>query len=102
MQHEIIEFRGSYRYADLMSLQRVLHRARVELDDDDESNPAWIRGFVARGTTLNVSLSVAAAAQERFIAANVLLILAHGAIEGAVEARHRDQQIDLFPSGCDD
>ncbi|MBA3820623.1 MAG: hypothetical protein H0X17_17155 [Deltaproteobacteria bacterium] len=103
MQHDVIHFHGSYRYADRAALERALIQARAEIDDDEvERERCWMRCFVSQGTTLTVNLSVPVAADHRFLAANVFLILAHGAVDGAVEARHRDRQLDLYASGAED
>jgi len=103
MQHETVRYHGSYRYADRPALERALMRARAELDDEDlDRDHGWLRCFITHGTQLSVNLELPAIAEHRFAAANVLLILAHGAIEGAVEARQHDRTVDLFASGDDD
>jgi hypothetical protein len=103
MQTDVIRFNGSYRYADRATLEHALNRARTELADDElESDRAWLRCFVMSGTSLIVNLVVQPDSEERFAAANVFLILAHDALEGAVEARHGDSSLDMFPSGLED
>ncbi|MDQ3366269.1 MAG: hypothetical protein M3680_12655 [Myxococcota bacterium] len=103
MQHDVIHFHGSYRYADRAALEHALTQARAEIDDDEvESERCWIRCFVSSGTTVTINLSVPDAADHRFLAANIFLMLAQGAVAGAVEARHRDRQLDLYASGAED
>lgn len=103
MQQETILYHGSYRYADRPSLERALAQARAELDDEDfDRDRGWLRCFITHGTQLTVNLTTPAIAEQRFAAANVLLILAHGAVEGAVEARQRERTIDLFGAGPED
>ena len=103
MQPDVIRFHGTYRYADRLALEGALTRARTALADDElESDRAWLRCFVMRGTNLIVNLSVRPSSEERFAAANVFLILAHGALEGAVEARYGDLVVDTFTSADDD
>jgi hypothetical protein len=105
MPHDLIEFHGSYRYADRATLEHALSQARAELREDDEleSDSMWMRAFVTKGTILTVNVSVPAAAQHRFAAANVFLILAHGAVEGAVDSRGSMSSLDdRFDSGPED
>ena len=88
MDDEVIAFHGSYRYADREALERALSRARAELAGEAvDAGGAWIRYFVTGGSHLTVNVSLPAAAQEWFAAANVFLILSHGALEGTVESR---------------
>lgn len=100
---QTILYSGSYRYADRSALERALAQARAELDDEDfDRDHGWLRSFITHGTQLTVNLQTPALAEQRFAAANVLLILAHGAVEGAVEARHEGRVIDLYGSGPED
>ena len=102
MQHERIEFHGSYRYADRAALEDALSRARTDLIEEEECDGSWMRAFITSGTVLTVNVSVPATAEQRFAAANVFLILAQGAVEGAVESRHGTRPLDLFASGNED
>ncbi len=103
MHPDVIQYHGSYRYADRATLEGALARARATLDDDEvERANRWLRCFVMNGTNLTVNLSVPADADQRHAAANVFLTLAHGAMEGAVEARHGNRPLDLFAPGDDD
>lgn len=104
MQHHLIEYQGSYRYADRAALERALARARAELAAEEglEHEEVWVRWFVTSGTTVTVNLRVPAVAEQRFAAANVFLILAHGATEGAVAARRGDTPLDVYASGDDE
>lgn len=103
MQAERIQYRGSYQYADQPSLERAVTSARAELEDDElEDIGLWLRFFVRRGTSLTVNVTLPASAEHRFVAANVFLILAHGAIEGSVEAVRGLEPVDLFASGAED
>jgi hypothetical protein len=102
MQHDTIRFHGSYRYADRDALERAIALARQELDDEDDADRAWLQCFVTNGTNLAVNLTVRSTSFERHAAANVFLILAHTAVEGAVEARMGDHRVDVFASGDED
>jgi hypothetical protein len=98
---DVIHFHGTYRYATRSNLEHAISSARAVLDDDDgpDSEVAWMRCFVTRGTVLTVNLT---SRIDRFCAAAVFDTLAEMAIEGAVEARLGDTRIDLFPSGNHD
>lgn len=103
MQPDVIRFNGSYRYADRATLASALSRARRQLADDDlESGRAWLRCFVTSGTDLVVNLVVAPGAQDRVAAANVFSILAHEALEGAVETHLGPPSIDPSASSADE
>lgn len=94
---DVVHFHGTYRYATRENLERAIASARAVLaDDDTASDAAWIRCFVTRGTVLTVNLT---SRVDRFCAAAVFDTLAETAVEGAVEARMGDAQVDLFPSG---
>lgn len=102
-QPDVIQYHGSYRYADRATLEGAIARARAALDDDEaERAGRWMRCFVLNGTNLTVNLHVPAEAEQRHAAANVFLTLAHGAVEGAVEARHGSRALDFFPPGEED
>lgn len=103
MDHDVIRFHGSYRFADRPALELALARVRAELDDDDDNfyEPSrWRRAFITHGARLDVSLAVAL--EYRFAAANVLLALAHAAIDGSVEVKLADRAIDLYAAGFED
>ena len=75
----------------------ALARARdVVLDDELEEAGSWMRFFVTTQTTVVVNLSIPAEAPQRYAAANLLLALAHGAVEGAVAAEQDGRRIDVF------
>lgn len=96
MQHDVIQFHGSYRFVDRPALEMALARARAELDDEEFDCTRWRRAFITQGATLNVCLAVPVSSEHRFAAANILLALAHEAIDGTVEARHRETTLDLY------
>ncbi len=103
MSRDAIRFRGSYRYPDLETLERALARARAELDEENLRNEGgWPRCFVRKGTELTVDLTVPSHPALRFVAANVFLILAHGAVDGSVEAIEGERCVDVFDAGEDD
>jgi Mg2+ and Co2+ transporter CorA len=95
---DVVCFHGTYRYATRESLEQAICSARAVLAEEEanEAETAWMRCFVTRGTVLTVNLT---SHVDRFSAAAVFDMLAETAIEGAVEARLGDAQIDLFPSG---
>jgi hypothetical protein len=96
--HELVHFHGTYRYATRENLEHAIASARAVLADDHagDSDAAWMRCFVTRGTVLTVNLS---SRVDRFSAAAVFDTLAETAVEGAVEARVGDASVDLFASG---
>ena len=92
-----MRYRGRYEYSDGAALERALISARAVLEDDDVPDAtAWLRFFVCRGRSLTVNLEMPATAELRFAAANVFLALAHGAVDGNVEALEGPQLVDLF------
>ena len=95
---DVVHFHGTYRYATRESLEQAIASARAVLaeDDGDGDDAAWMRCFVTRGTVLTVNLT---SRVDRFSAAAVFDTLAETAVEGAVQARLGDSQIDLFASG---
>ncbi|HEY0479621.1 MAG TPA: hypothetical protein VGD37_19005 [Kofleriaceae bacterium] len=94
---DVVHFHGTYRYATRENLEHAIASARAVLADDDaaDSDAAWMRCFVTRGTVLTVNLTHRV---DRFSAAAVFDTLAETAVEGAVEARLGDAHIDLFAS----
>lgn len=101
MQTGQIGFYGSYRYADRDSLEGAVARARAHLQDEELEADALVRYFVRNGTALTVNVDVTDSSEMRFAAANVFLILAHGAIDGAVESRRGPTTLDVYESGDD-
>jgi hypothetical protein len=97
---DVYWFHGTYRYATRERLEHAISSARAVLAEDEasEGDAAWMRCFVTRGTVLTVNLT---SHVDRFSAAAVFDTLAQSAIEGAVEARLGNAQIDLFPSRRD-
>jgi len=102
MQLDRIGFHGAYRYATRTALDDAVARARAHLHEEELEDEAFARYFVARGTVLTVNVNVPDIPEQRFAAANVFLILAHGAIDGAVEARRGKATLDVFTSGPED
>jgi hypothetical protein len=96
MHPDAITYRGSYCYRDRATLDRAMARVRDELADDDLEPTEWLRALVATGTRLDIDLVIGSGSERRFVAANVLLILAQGALTGAVEARQRERTLDLY------
>lgn len=97
MQQDVVHFHGTYRYASRDRLENAIASARAVIEDDEasESDSAWMRCFVTRGTVLTVNLTSRVA---RFSAAAVFEILAASAVEGAVEAHLGERHIDYFPA----
>lgn len=97
---DVVHFHGTYRYATRESLERAIASARAVLADDDaDGHVAWMRCFVTRGTVLTVNLT---SRVDRFSAAAVFDTLAEAAVEGAVEARLGDAEVDRFAPGDHD
>jgi hypothetical protein len=99
---DLVHFHGTYRYATRDSLERAIASARAVLADDDadgDGDVAWMRCFVTRGTVLTVNLT---SRVDRFSAAAVFDTLAEAAVEGAVEARIGDAEVDRFAPGDHD
>ncbi len=98
---DVVHFHGTYRYATRESLEHAIASARAVLaeDDDGDSDAAWMRCFVTRGTVLTVNLT---SRVDRNSAAAVFDTLAETAVEGAVEARIGGAEVDLFASGDSD
>jgi hypothetical protein len=103
MQQDRIHYRGCYEYADSATLERTLARARAEIDEDELVEAlAWLRFFVCRGNRLTVNVALPASSEHRFAAANLFLVLAHGAIDGSVQAITSCRAVDEFVAGGDD
>ncbi len=102
MQHHVVRFHGTYKYASKPDLDEAIARARAHLADEELEDDTWVRFFASSGAVLTVNVDVPDRADHRFVAANVFLILAHGAIDGAVEARRGNTTVDVFASGPDD
>jgi hypothetical protein len=85
---DVVHFHGTCRYATRESLEHAIASARAVLADDDsgDSDAAWMRCFVTRGTVLTVNLTSRV----------------ETAVVGAVEARLGEAAVDVFPSGDDD
>ena len=95
---DVVHFHGTYRYATRENLEHAIASARAVLADEDDADAdaAWMRCFVTRGTVLTVNLT---SRIDRNAAAAVFDTLAETAVEGAVEARVGDAEVDVFPSG---
>jgi len=94
---DVVHFHGTYRYATRESLEQAIASARAVFAEDDEGEgDAWMRCFVTRGTVLTVNLT---SRVDRNAAAAVFDTLAETAVEGAVEARIGNAEVDLFASG---
>lgn len=105
MQSDHIQYRGRYEYADRLALEHALTSARATIEDEDLSEVnAWLRFFVSRGTSLTVNLVVPDCSEHRFVAANMFLVLAHGATDGHVEAVHQRSEllVDRYDAGDED
>jgi len=102
MQQSLVRFHGSYQYVNKLALDDAIARARAHLADEELEEDTWVRYFVSRGAVLTVNVDVVDSPEYRFAAANVFLILAHGAIDGAVVARRGQTTVDVFASGTDD
>lgn len=100
MQPSVVSSHGSYRYASKLELDHAIKRARAHLADTSLEDVAWIRFFVSDGSKLTVNVDVADRQEHRFAAANMFLILAHGAVDGAVEPRWRPPAGDVFAYGA--
>jgi hypothetical protein len=98
MRDQVIDFRGTYRYATQADLERALVSAREGLDDDaGDHDIEWLDSFVRVGSTLLVNAKLPLAG-DRFVAACVLEALANHAIAGVVEATRDGRFLDWFPS----
>jgi len=82
MQDDVIQFHGSYRYPDRKALERAITAARTEIGKARDHTS--LRCFVTHETFLTVNLSVNASEEQR-LAANIFLLLAHGALEGTID-----------------
>jgi hypothetical protein len=104
MQRHQIRFHGTYRYSSQAALDHALAAARLQLADEDFSDPelASLRWLLRRGSILTIDVTLPAAADVRFAAATLFETLAQDAVEGAVDALHGPDRIDSFPSGGDD
>jgi len=99
-----VRYYGSYRYSDRAALERAVTEAWTQFYDAGVDRPplASLGRFVRQGDRLHVDLTLPAAADSRFAAAGMLEVLAKDAIDGAVEARHGTDHVDVFYSGDDD
>ncbi|CAN5900820.1 hypothetical protein BH11MYX3_BH11MYX3_30490 [soil metagenome] len=77
MLDQRIRYCGRYVYGDDAALVSALRAVGSLLASEDSS------AFLDRGTTLIVNLGVRPAQEHRFVAANLFLVLAHGAISGS-------------------
>jgi hypothetical protein len=105
MQHDIIRYAGTYRFARRDVLDRALAHAREHIDEDVEHASlagGWLRCFILHGTTLTVNLALPAVAELQFAAAEVFATLARAAVDGSVEARIGDRSIDCYVSAEED
>ncbi len=83
MDDERIQYCGRYLYPATEDLERALVRAKSLLvSDDGATDSPRLRVFVET-TTLTVNLCVPSRPEHRFIAANLFLVLAHGATQGS-------------------
>ena len=98
MQTQPIEFRGTYRYADVDALDRALAAARERLDNRPEDDIDWMQCLVRQGSRLWVNADVPSG-KDPMAAALIVEVLARNAIEGLVEARRGDVPLDYFPCG---
>lgn len=97
MHTEHIQYRGRYEYADRLSLERALSSARATLHEPQLTELAtWLRFFVTRGTSLTVNMVVPDSTEHRFVAANLFLVLAHGAMDGHVESQPDTAMTERF------
>lgn len=92
--HDLIQYRGAYRFADRTTLDKALDAALADHGD-------WIPRFSVQGSSLlriDLDLPVRRADQ-RTSAARVMETLAYLALEGIVVARHRELAVDVFVCG---
>jgi len=101
MPPQLIRFHGSYRYRSRRALEHAIASARAHLDDDDDGDPALaaLRTVIAYGSVLDIDVVLPAAAETRFVAADMFLTLARDAISGAVEAHDGECGLDVFACG---
>lgn len=104
MERHSIRFHGTYRYPSQAALEQALGAAKLQLEEEDFSDPtlASLHWLLRRGAVLTIDVVLPAAADVRFAAATLFETLAEGAVEGAVDALHGRDRIDSFPSGGDD
>jgi len=91
----MLEYRGSFRYANHTALDRALSDARDHLEDVD-----WMQYVARRGMTVVVDATLPPSADHQ-IAAAVVGALAYAAIEGHVDVTIGSQLLDAFVSGAD-
>src|SRR5215510_10750813 len=70
MQHELIEFRGTYLYANHEALERALTMARQQIVEDGDLDVEWLRCFIKHGARLFVRAELPISA-DRFAAAAI-------------------------------
>ena len=87
-----LEYRGSFRYIDVNTLDAAIVEATEHLDVDDFE---WMRFVTRRGTTIRVE-AVVPASVDRQGAAAVLGALAQRAVEGCVDCTRGDTLVDAF------
>jgi hypothetical protein len=80
----LIEFRGTYRYQDIATLEHALADARERLAEDDDAGLDWADCFIRRGAQLWVRARLSLFS-DRFTAAALMQTLAGRAVEGYVE-----------------
>jgi hypothetical protein len=99
MQDSPIEFRGTYRYATTVELERTLAAVRERIEDEElvDLDTEWMRSFVRSGPLLTFDIVLPIAA-DRYLAAAVFDTLASTAIEGVVEASSGGRCLDWFPA----
>lgn len=101
----LIRFHGTYRYRTADELDAAVLAATSELAQHEDLSEASLRSLCAlvrRGSVLSVDVSVPAGPDVRFAATNLFEVLAHRAVEGAVDAEIGVRRVDWFPSGDDD
>ena len=88
---DLIEFRGSYQYANMALLETALTAAREQLESNAfEADVEWPDCFSQDGTTLYVHAMLPPTVNGYFSNA-ILRALAETAVKGAVEARKGGQ-----------
>ena len=100
MRFQSIEFDGVYRYATRDMVELALSAAREQLAEEPVATGIdWMHAFSQQGTSLRIRATLPVDG-DRFVAAEVMGLLASHAVEGVVEAKRGGRALDIFPACC--
>lgn len=101
MYDSLLEYRGTFRFASHVELDRALSEVREHLEDVElDTDRGWLQYLSRRGMTIHVDAALPTFA-DRYVAAAVLGSLAEGAVEGCVDVTIGNQLVDAFVSRRD-